>query len=210
MTRPFRRALQSFFAAGGLIFFILSGISAHAQRASSLPTNTNGPFEDSIERRNRETALRSLKKSAPERSPDNSLSPEIVKQINEDFERIQLIRLGMVNDIKENKIFEYKRLSEETSEIKKRAARLKVSLSLFEPQSDKQTFEKIEFDKDRIQDAVFDLCIEISKFIENPIFKSNGSYKARQAIEAGRALNAIILLSTNIRNSAEKLRKSEK
>jgi hypothetical protein len=210
MTRQLKPALQSFFAAGGLIFFILLGIPAHAQRSSSPPSNTNGPFEDSIERRNRETALRSLKKASRERSSDNSLSPEIVKQINEDFKRVQVIRLGMINDIKANKIFEYKRISEEAAEIKKLAGRLKVSLSLFEPPSDKQTFEKVEFDKDQIQDAVFDLCIEISKFIENPIFKSTGVYKARQAIEAGRALDAIISLSTNISNSAERLRKSEK
>ena len=46
--------------------------------------------------------------------------------MNEDFKQIQLIRLGMIKNIATGKPFEYKQLSKDASEIRKRALRLKI------------------------------------------------------------------------------------
>jgi hypothetical protein len=207
MRRHLKSDLRAFFAVSAFVFLLV--ITAAAQRSTSPPSNANGPFADSIERRRRETDLRSLRQAPLERNTENRLSPETVKQINEDLKRIQIIRFGLIKDIKENKVFQCKRLAEESAEIRKRADRLKNSLALFEQKSADRTLESVAFDKEQIQNAVFNLCLEISRFIESPLFKSPGGYNVRQAIDAGRTLDTVISLSNNIKNSAEKLRKTD-
>lgn len=87
---------------------------------------------------------------------------------------------------------------------------MKNSLALFDEQatSSRESFTKAALDEQEIQDTAAELCLEISRFTENPIFRSGGAYRARDALEAGRTLDTVINLSQNIKNSAERLRKS--
>jgi len=55
---------------------------------------------------------------------------------------------------------------------------------------------------------VFDLCIEISRFTENPMFKANGVYTVRDATDAIKALDAVIALAGATAKAAERLRRS--
>jgi hypothetical protein len=193
-----------------IIILLRLGSSASAQgTVPSIANSPTGPFGESIERRNRETALRSIAMINNGPKPDTMIDRAALKRLNDDFTRIQVIRLAMVRDIKNGRPFEYKRLSDDTAEIRKRASRLREGLVLSEQdQNDHQPLEKIEFDKEKIQDAVSDLCLEISRFIENPMFKPGGVFNVRNAKEAERSLNTVINLSSNIKNSANNLRKS--
>jgi len=115
----------------------------------------------------------------------------------------------MMKNIATGKPFEYKQLSKDSSEIRKRALRLKSSLALIEEkETARQDPAKTELEKDTIQDAVSDLCLEISRFTTNPLFKPGAVYNLRYATEADKALDAVINMSSNINSSAEKLRKS--
>ncbi len=195
---------------GLLIFAFMLVNSAFAQQGTSrsIQNSPAGPITDSLERRNREVALRSLTMIRGGKQ-DNRVNRALFEQMSEDFKQIQLVRLGMVNDIKEGKPFEYKRLSNQAAEIRKHAVRLKDSLALFEQQkSAERQFEKEELDITKIQDAASDLCLEASRFIENPMFKAGAVYNVRYAAEAAQALDTVINLSTNIKNSADRLRKS--
>jgi hypothetical protein len=201
-------------------FSILSGLalttillmvsSAHAQ--STVPNIANsptGPLGDSIERRNRETALRSIPMINSGRKTDTLVDRAALKRLNDNFTRIQVIRLAMVRDIKAGKPFEYKRLSDDASEIRKRASRLREGLALSEAdENNRQPLEKVDFDKDKIQDAASDLCLEISRFTENPMFRPGAVLNVRNAREVEHTLDTVINLSTNIKNSADKLRKA--
>jgi len=59
-----------------------------------------------------------------------------------------------------------------------------------------------------VNDAVFDLCIEISRFTENPMFEANGVYTVRDATEASKALDTVIVLARDTGKAAERLRKA--
>lgn len=192
-----------------MFVFILEG-PVYGQGSRSITNSPQGPFADSLERRDREVALRSLPATMGEKKAARRVSPEVLKQINEDFTRIQIVRRELVDNIAAGKRFEYARLSNDASEIRKRATRLKNSLVLFDERADnsRELFTKVEFDEQEIQEAASKLCLEISRFIENPIFKSTGAYRAQDAAEAGRTLDTVINLSLNVRDSAERLRKS--
>jgi hypothetical protein len=84
---------------------------------------------------------------------------------------------------------------------------LRAGLALSErEENDRPPFEKVEFDQEKIQDAASDLCLEISRFTENPMFRPGAVFNVRNAKEAEHALDAVINLSINIKNSADKLR----
>lgn len=202
-----------FKAAFGLSFLLCLSfnIAVFAQPGTINDSTQNtvaGPFAASIERRNREIALRSLPLAGRTGRPARSVSRAMLEQMNEDFKRLQIVRLGLVGVIKAGKSFEYKRLSTDAAEIRKRAARLRESLVLFDD-GKRSTAEKAGFDKTDIQDAASMLCIEISRFTENPMFKPGGAYNVRNAAEAQRALDAVINLAARIKNSASRLRSSK-
>ena len=60
---------------------------------------------------------------------------------------------------------------------------------------------------EELNDQAYNLCIEISRFTENPIFKSKGVLTARHAGEADKTLGLVISLADSIRKESERLRK---
>lgn len=193
-----------------LLFPVIFGASVSAQPGNNIgsPSSPTGPFSASIERRLREIALRGVTATGGMSKRDVRAQRAALDRLNADFKQIQLIRLGMIRDIEAGRLFEYKRLSYDAGEIRKRVVRLKGSLELFGAPERASPPEKVEFNKEKIQDATSDLCLEISRFIENRIFKTGAVYNARDVTEAGRTLDTIINLSANIKNSAEKLKRS--
>lgn len=192
-----------------MLFPVIFGTHVFAQPGNNIgsPSSPTGPFSASIERRLREIALRGVTAGGGIRKRDGRAERAALEQLNADFKQIQIIRLGMVRDIAAGRPFEYKRLSKDSGEIKKRMVRLKDSLALFDDPERTSPFEKVEFDKATIQDATSDLCLEISRFIENRIFKTGAVYNVKDVTEAGRTLEAIIGLSINIKSSAERLKR---
>jgi len=204
------RSKCSFFAFVALGFSLLA-IAAHAQAISvAAPSNSGDPFGEAKERRSRETALRSITMIGPNKR-DPREQRALLEQMNDDFKQIQIIRLGMVEGIAAGKPFGYKRLAGDASEIKKRAARLRASLALRpDAEPGQQEQKPTDYDQLSIQNAASDLCLEISRFTTNPIFKPNSVYNLRFATEADIALGSIIKLSDDIKISAEKLRHSSR
>jgi len=192
----------------GLFFLMILAAEVRSQATEGVQTQYSGPIADALERRSREAGLRSITMMGKNKT-DPRIDQAFLDQMNEDFEQIQLIRLGMIKNIATGKPFEYKQLSKDSSEIRKRALRLKSSLALIEEkETARQDPAKTELEKDTIQDAVSDLCLEISRFTTNPLFKPGAVYNLRYATEADKALDAVINMSSNINSSAEKLRKS--
>jgi len=206
MARLSRSALN---IVGTLTLTLLSAAFLFAQVSDGgVQTNSADPFREALERRSRETALRRVTMIGTHTS-DPRLQRALIAQMNEDFKQLQVIRLGMVKDIADGKSFEYKRLASDASEIKKRAQRLRSSLALLEDKDAGKTTEKdAGYDARTIQDAASDLCLQISRFTTNPLFNPGAVYNLRYATEADQALDTVITLSVNIKNSAEKLRRS--
>ncbi len=203
-TTPFRPYIFCLL----LIFFSSAAAALGQSAAGSIANRPTGPFTEALERRNRETALRSLKVDPAERRPAAVADPAVVERLNEDFKRIQVVRLGLVRDIKQGSAFEYGRLEKDAAEIKKLAGRLRTFFDGPEMEEIGRVPAKVEFDKQQIPEAVHKLCLEISRFLENRMFKSQAAYNARDAAEAARTLETVMELSANIKRSAEKLKRS--
>lgn len=169
---------------------------------AQIAASPDGPFSASMELRTAEQNLRSIPMKLRERRNQNAHDPKIAERMNEDFVRIQAIRIEMVREIAAGRSLPPKRLEQDSAEIRKRAARLKDSLALSDDKDDSLSIDKPKrIPKSSIDDAAFDLCLEISRFIENPIFKSGGVYTVRDALDAARALDTVISLAASIDES---------
>ena len=190
-----------------IVFSAAACCVAAAQMKPSPSANPLGPFSESIERRLREQDLRSLPQRLRERRVHSIANPQLIKQMNEDFMRIQTIRAEAVRVIATGTTFDLKKLEKDSDEVRKRASRLRGSLALSVKGVKTRPGKKI-LTMDSVHDAVFDLCIEISRFTENPMFKANGVYTVRDATEAIKALDAVIDLARDTGKAAERLRRS--
>ena len=190
-----------------IVFSAAACCVAAAQMKPSPSANPLGPFSESIERRLREQDLRSLPQRLRERRVHSIANPQLIKQMNEDFMRIQTIRAEAVRVIAAGTTFDLRKLKKDSDEVRKRASRLRGSLALSDERGAKRPSKKI-VTMELVNDAVFDLCIEISRFTENPMFKANGVYTVRDATDAIKALDAVIALAGATAKAAERLRRS--
>jgi hypothetical protein len=204
MTRKIFTGVVS--AGTCIVFSAAACCMAAAQGKPSPSANPLGPFAESIERRQREQDLRSLPQRLRTRRVRHVADPQLIKQMNEDFVRIQTIRAEAVRMLAAGAHFDLKKLEKDSNEVRKRASRLRASLALSEEAATRPRKKILPIES--INDAVFDLCIEISRFTENPMFKANGVYTVRDATEASKALDAVIALARDTGKGAERLRKA--
>jgi hypothetical protein len=132
-------------------------------------------------------------------------------QINEDFQRIQVIHNEIVRMLQPDKGLNYDRLVDLTGDMKKRGARLRGNLALPEP--DKTEADQVQsepIDEAHIKTTIADLHDAIVRFVANPIFKNLGVVDAKVADTATKDLDNVIDLSDEIKKEAKTLGKSPK
>src|SRR5215213_972755 len=79
-------------------------------------------------------------------------------QINEDFQRIQVIHNELVRMLQPEKAFDYDRLAELSDDMKKRGARLRSNLALPEPEkTNAQSGHAVAVDESHIKNDIGDL-----------------------------------------------------
>jgi hypothetical protein len=185
--------------------FLLSFGDVEAQTAAV--QNPLGPFAHSIERRLSEQDLRALPLKLRERRERNMKDPKILELMNEDFLRLQTIRADMVKTFSTGKLIEPGVLKDLAADVKRRASRLR-SMLVF---SDESGATKPKIEKPRtvesLNDQAFRMCIEISRFTENPIFKSKGAITARLSSEADQTLELVVRLAGSIQKGSANLHK---
>lgn len=184
---------------------LLSYGDVGAQTAAT--QNPLGPFAVSVERRLAEQDLRALPLKLRERRERNLADPKIREQMNEDFLRIQAIRADMVKTFSTGGLIDPSSLKDLAAEVKRRASRLRSMLALSE--ESEVDGPKAERPKtiESLNDQAFKLCIEISRFIENPIFKPQGAFAVRHASEADKTLGLVVLLAGSIQKGSASLGK---
>ena len=132
-------------------------------------------------------------------------------QINEDFQRIQVIHNEIVRMLQPDKSLNYDRLAELTGDMKKRSLRLRENLALPEPEKNEEPSTHSEaIDETHIKTTIADLHDLIVSFVANPIFKNLGVVDAKVVDTATENLNSIIDLSDEIKREAKTLGKSAK
>lgn len=161
------------------------------------------------EREHREAMLRTTETKASLDRAEKRRIEAAIKQVKEDFKRIQIVRNEMVRNLLADKPLDYDLISDETGEINERAVRLKMFLMPPAPENkEKSTGKQVEFSDEDMKGALVQLCNLIAGFIDNPVLKNPDTVDVEQSTKAGGDLLNIIELSSNIKKCAEKLNRS--
>ena len=161
------------------------------------------------EREHREAMLRKTEMGAALDKAEKRRIEAAIKQVKEDYKRIQIVRNEMVRNLIADRPLDYRLISDETGEINERAVRLKAYLMPPVPEDkEKNTRSQVEFNDEEMKGALVELCNLIAGFIDNPVLKNPDTIDVEQSTRAGRDLFSIIELSGNIKRSCEKLNKA--
>jgi hypothetical protein len=181
-----------------VLFCVLLAVSVVAR--SQTGTRPNNRTLDEYDRTL--NLIKNDAKAASERR--RSLFP----QINEDFQRIQVIHNEIVRMLQPDKGLNYDRLADLTGDMKKRSARLRENLALPQPEkTDTPATHSETIDEAHIKKTIADLHDVIVSFIANPLFKNLGVVDAKVVDAAGENLDNIIDLSEEIKREAKLLSK---
>ncbi|HEU4794028.1 MAG TPA: hypothetical protein VFT02_00265 [Pyrinomonadaceae bacterium] len=132
-------------------------------------------------------------------------------QINEDFQRIQVIHNEIVRMFQPDKNLNYDRLAELTEDMKKRSVRLRENLALPEPEKSEEKPAHAEaIDDSHLKKNIVALHDLVVSFVANPLFKNLGVVDAKVIDDATENLNNIIECSDEIKREAKSLGKSAK
>jgi hypothetical protein len=147
------------------------------------------------------------------RQPAEEERPRLASmQLKEDFEQLQTVNNQMMVMVFANNVLDYKRISEATTEIRKRAVRLKSNLPLPAPEKDGQEEQPgkgwNELNQGQVKPALQTLDDLIQRFVTNPVFQQPEVVDIQQSSKARRDLEVIIKLSEKIKKSADKLTKA--
>src|SRR6185295_1823506 len=106
-------------------------------------------------------------------------------QINEDFQRIQVIHNEIVRMLQPDKSLNYDRLADLTGDMRKRSARLRENLALPQPEKTETPAQSEAIDDTHLKKSIADLHDVIVSFVANPLFKNIGVVDMKSADAAG-------------------------
>jgi len=198
----FVKSLLSLLAAA--IFIPLLTLSAQAQaRPSPMQMREREMMDRERELRRAEQLIGRQKAAKPDKS--------LLLQRQEDFRRLQIINNEMMTATMSAPDPDYKLISTTTSEIKKRASRLKESLALPEPEeADAKANQQVPAARanESVKERLVRLDELIMSFISNPLFRTPGAIDTKHSARAQRDLDRIIELSHSVKKDADKLNKA--
>ena len=141
----------------------------------------------------------------------NSRRRSLFPQIDEDFQRIQVIHNEIVRMFQPDKSPNYDRLAELTDDMKKRSSRLRENLFLPESEKTKEKRAHSEMiDDNHMKNNVVALHDLVVSFVANPIFKNLGVVDATVIESATENLENIIDISDEIKREAKILGRTAK
>lgn len=189
-----------------LLPLLLAGFANVVKSQSLFPGQTIRERNRAMDEHDRTiNRMRNDAKAAKERR--RNLFP----QINEDFQRIQVIHNEMVRMLQPDKNLDYDRLTELTDDLKKRSARLRENLALPEPEkAETKPAHNEPIDESHMKKNIVALHDQVVSFVANPLFKNLGVVDAKVIDSATENLGAIIDISDEIKREAKILGKPAK
>ncbi len=188
------------------IFLAIGALTVPGQSVSGTQLNPAGPFSVSLERRRAEQDLRALPIRLREKRQQNFKDPEVLQQMNEDFLKLQTIRAEMARMFASGGLHQASFLKQSSKDVERRASRLRSTLALSEEPEDIQIRLERSPSIESLNDRAFQLCLEISRFTENPMFRANGVITVKQVTEAAKALDTVIALADAVQKESSRVR----
>lgn len=202
MSRPFRLFRQTIlipFAVITLMILTAGAVCAQlARRDGSVKGSNAGvllvePIEPG--------KVKELHGESPERRP-------VYRDVEREFLQLQLANRSLARLFGQPPTADYASIRKEAAKINQSASRLKASLSLPTPGSDRKPKKGIgPLSLDRLRQAVATLDTLVHEFVWNPFFRNLAVVDSAKSMQASRDLAEIISLSGQIRKCAERLMK---
>ena len=185
-----------------LLVVFATPLFAQAGRRSAAVERARAKEAD-LQHYNREMSLRNLGKEQPLSEQQQKLA---LKQIKEDFERMQAVNNQMMRTVSSAEALDYKSISETLSEINKRAKRLKSNLRM----ADGERGEAMNAASDgaELKQSLYTLDGLIMSFVTSPLFQNPNVLNTTLRAKANRDLEGIIEMSQTVRKNAEKMSKT--
>jgi len=132
----------------------------------------------------------------------------IMAEVNEDFERLRAINEEIKTAAAPATPFNFKLLSDNAVEIKKRGTRLRSNLAAL-PKAEKEDKgkEPVPMDDAQLRSLLGSLNVSMTSFLTNPVFSDMGTLDNQLALKARRDLEYVIDLSEVLKSGADKLSK---
>lgn len=183
--------------------------------ADIVKSQSRGPSLSSQSIRDRNRAMddydRTINRMKNDARAATARRRNLFPQINEDFQRIQVIHNEIVRMLQPDKNLDYDRLAELTDDMKKRGSRLRENLSLPEPEkTETKPAHSEPIDETHLKNNIVALHDLVLSFVANPIFKNLGVVDAKVIDDATESLNNIIVISDEIKREAKIVGKSAK
>ena len=206
-------------AAAVAALVLLAAAQAHAQGGGRQPVPPGGrprapaarpvqphelPTAPSV--REREFLLRGMEEEA-KKPPLEEQQRLAMQQIADDYRTIQQIHNRMMAAaMKKGAVLDYGGISGVTSEVRRRALRLRENIALTKADKlDKKVTEQKDDDDAQLKKSLLLLDTYLMSFVDSAIFKNPEVYDARAAAKAGQDLAGVIALTQMINSAAEKL-----
>jgi hypothetical protein len=190
-----------------IAFLLAATVSATAQNRGATPAG--GPAGNREANRTADEFDREINRLRNNARLATERRRNMFPQINEDFQRIQVIHNELVRMMQAEKGLDYARLITLSTELKKRGNRLRTSLVL--PESEKrEDQETLPVEDASIKKSVVALHELVVNFVTNPIFKNLGVVDAKMVSQASDNLRDIIQVGEDIKKTAEALIKTAK
>jgi len=211
------KRLADWLTAGSFILGMAVTCLAQGGSATSAPPGAGPPPNinpKALERTRQasEARLRSAEMEAGEEAENQKHIQAAIANMKEDFTRIQVLRNDIARNLVAHKPLDYNLLTEQTSEINKRAHRLNVYMLARAPENQEQSSTS-DLKSEEMTGALVKLCKLIDSFTENPALKNAATIDAKETeklkenkAKADGDLLAIIKLSNSIHSQADTLR----
>ncbi|MBA3515199.1 MAG: hypothetical protein H0T77_12595 [Pyrinomonadaceae bacterium] len=184
----------------GIVLLSFSLSSARAQ--GSLPPSMS---ERERNLRDREMQVTLMEKGA--KAPAKREPQLLLKEINEDFARLQVVNNEIKLKASANPVLDFKYVSDAATEIKKRSSRLRANL-VFPDSAESDKREK-PLTTEGLKSQLVTLDRLIRSFVTNRVFTDAGVINAELAAKARGDLDEIIDLSDTVKKRAANLHKAK-
>jgi hypothetical protein len=174
------------------------------QQRTPRPDSTQRELQRILERELlfRETQELAARGPAPQPTPRQP-----IEQINEDFERIQVLNNSLARAVAAGEELDFRLVARAASEIRKRAGRLKENLALPEG-VEARTKTPDVLGPGQLRASLVALDRLVISFVSNPGFRSVKVIDPQWSADARRDLEGIIELSGRLKKSCEQLHKA--
>jgi hypothetical protein len=159
----------------------------------------------------RQWALRDIERLKNERPAKTRDTRPAYSDVEQDFEQLQLANYSLAGAAEQGVALDYELIRKQAEEVRKRASRLKVYLSLPKVEEGQAQVKGLDVQTpEGLRSAVASLDALVNAFAWNPVFRKSDVVDLEQSSKASRDLASVISLSERIRRRAAELAKGSK